>query len=75
MIISTFIAKKIIGHCVKKAMLGESLGNGEIKALMTSVDSLGDADGKCELSDVIDIIKDQFEDVGDLISDIWDFLT
>ncbi|MDO5526710.1 MAG: hypothetical protein Q4F85_11575 [Prevotella sp.] len=56
-------------------MLGESLGNGEIKALMTSIDSLGDADGKCELSDAIDILKDKFEDVSDLVSDIWDFFT
>lgn len=57
MIINTFIAKKIIGYCVKKAMLGDSLGNGEVKALMTSIDSLGDADGKCELSDVLIFLR------------------
>lgn len=39
--------------------------SGEFKTLMSAIDSSGDADGQCELSDVIDIIKDKFEGAGD----------
>ena len=74
MIISVILAKKVIEHCIKKAIRGESLFGGEIKLLMDSIDSLGDKDGKCELSDVIDIIQDMFEGIGEKIIDILEML-
>lgn len=67
-LITVTAARALVKHVAKAGFMGEEVSPMKLQAAIKALDSLGDGDGKLELSDIITATSDYISDIGERIA-------